>query len=150
MYQFTFGGVSYTLGKLTAGVKNAFVAWLKPRYLREAKELLDAAEYIVERQAVVAGSIFWTGTMSVHVATAVYSAEGERHLLRLLLGEQGAKIPDSTLEAMIAERDAENTPSEFREAWNLVWEEAEPKKLTATVETSTPTVTLPVNGDTPV
>lgn len=150
MYQFTFDGVSYTIGKLTAGVKNSFVAWLKPRYLCEAKDLLEAAEYIVERQAVIAGSIFWTGTMSVHVATAVFSAEGERHLLRLLLGEHGVKLTDSTIEAMIAERDAENTRSEFREAWNLVWEEAEPKKLTATGETSTPTATLSANMDTPV
>lgn len=127
MYPFTFEGKEYNLLALSASIKQAFVQWLKPRYLAEAKAILDPGEYIVERERVIAGSLFWSNSMSVAVATAVYSGgDGERQLLRLLLGSSGNGLTDAVLDAMLAAKEDDASPLAI--AWGLVLEESDAKK----------------------
>lgn len=142
MYQFDWKGQDYTLAPVTAKLKQAFVAWLKPRYLREAKELLDTGEYMLERERVIAGSIYWTNNMSIAVATAIYSADGERQLLRLMLGDAGKGLNDDDLDELrvakdeydqaVREADAQGLarpdPFGFALAFDLVMSESDAKK----------------------
>lgn len=147
MYPFTYGGQQLKLSALSVGIKQAFVEWLEIRYLAKALRVLDTGSYIAERERVLAGAIYWTLDMSVAVAQAIYSDDGKRQLLRLLLGTQAKDWPDEKFDLLLAMKDQEPA-GDFATAWDYVLEVSDPKKKSLTDQTSTPDATSPEQPDT--
>ena len=140
--------VTLRMGELTAGVKEAFVRWLKPRLLADAFGWMTAAEYRAFRQEVTAGGVYWTTHPSAAVATALSTQEGSVQLNRLLFGEAVADWSDEFLWAMLKAKDA-NPESDYRVAFDLVWDAADPKAPApagASPTTSSPTPTTTPTG----
>lgn len=125
-YPVAWDGKTLYLGKLSADVKKAFAAWVKPRALAEMKAVLDGAEYSQFRQEVAGGGIFWSATPSMAVAAELNRLEGQVYLNRLLFGEHVKDWTDDELRAMLAAKDAD-PDSDYRVAFDLVWEEQDPK-----------------------
>ncbi len=142
MYPLEWQGQELSLKALTAGVKNTFCRWLKIQYLKEAKDLLSGAEYIQERERVLAGSIFWNNMMSLPVIQAIYfTDEGPRQLTRLLLTGKGVEAwTDEQVDAFTAARLAsEDNPLAL--VWDMVMGEADAQKKLMPEVILTPTHT---------
>jgi hypothetical protein len=137
-YPIEWKGKQYRLSELTVGVKQAFVKWLKPRVLKEARETLDTSEYLTFRQEIMAGAAFWNSSPSVVVATAFYSTEeGAAKLTRLLMGVTEAELSDAELYELIETKN-EDIASDYRLAMDMIWENADPKARKGSAATLAP------------
>lgn len=147
-YPIPFEGACLQLSPLTAGIKQAFCRWLKPRLIAEARDTLPTAEYLAFRDGVIAGSVvWWTTTPSVAVASSFNSPDGAAnlHLNRLMFGEslrepgQSAYWSDGKLQAYLDANQQEDSP--YRLAFDLAWDSADPKALRPTPISAGPTDT---------
>ncbi len=136
-YPIEWKGKTYQIGELTAGIRQTFVKWLKPRLLKEALEFLPTAEYLGFRQEVLSGAIFWTSSPSIAVATAFNSEEGATKLTRLLLNVTEAELSDADLWELIQEKNADES-SDLSLAMAMIWENADPKAKKGSADTLAP------------
>lgn len=140
-YPVEWEGKTLYMGPLTADVKRAFADWVKPRALAAAKKILDGVEYMQFRQEVIGGGddeasgIFWTATPSMGVAQALKSKAGQTYLNRLLYGKYVEDWSDEKLWTFLktkdkklpTETDPEPVQTDHAMAFDLVWEEQDPK-----------------------
>jgi hypothetical protein len=141
------------LGPLTAGVKEAFVKWVKPRLLADAYEWMTTGEYKAFRQEIAAGGVFWTESPCAAVAEAIGRKEGSVYLNRLLFGDGVKGWSDDQLWALLRAKD-KDAAGDYRVAFDLVWDGADPKAqaptgATQTSSSGTPTSTPPPTSAAP-
>lgn len=151
-YLIEWQGKTLRMGELTANVKKAFATWVKPRYIAAAKALADTpgltedekkaaiAEYMLARQEVFGGGIYWTTTPHYAVATAFNTPEGNIYLHRLLFGDQVKDWTDGQILELIEAKDKDET-SDYRVAWDLIWDTQDPKAKTGSEPSPVPAAT---------
>jgi hypothetical protein len=137
-----YEGKALPLGPLTADLREAFCQALKPRYIREAWELLQsvrgdremekiaAANLQAARQEVCAGGLYWSAQPSAAVAAALMTKWGVRTLTRLQLDEAAVTWTDDEVDAFLEAKDPprdEGNLTDYQVAMDCFWETADPK-----------------------
>jgi len=152
-YPIEWRGQTLMLGELTIEVKEAFCNWLRPRLLKHAKRLMEPMEYLNYRESLIAseassddddeeegGILFWTTKPSMSVATAFSTRRGAIYLNRLLFGDGVKDWTDAQIWELIKAKD-KDPDSDYRIAWDLIWDTQDPKAQKGSEPSPVPTVT---------
>lgn len=136
------------LGELSADRKKAFAKWVAVQSLKEMKDILEPNEYIQFRQEVAGGGIFWTATPSMAVAIALARQDGSIYLNRLLFGDSVKDWTDDEMWTMLKAKDDDAT-SDYRVAFDMVWETQDPKAPKPSAGSVAPTATTVSSDSSP-
>jgi hypothetical protein len=88
-YPFEYRDQVYMLGKLTLRVREAYCDWLRARMVKSAHAFLESDQvdgYL--KQAIEPCAVYWVVDASEAVRESFMTEEGERQVVRLLLGDQ--------------------------------------------------------------
>jgi hypothetical protein len=138
-FEIPHGGQTLRMTPLTAGVKQAFVAWLRPRYILQAMAILEDGKaagitgddlkklemnVVQARQEANAGGLFWSIDPSQAVASALMTEAGVVKLARLMFPVSMDGWTDAQIYAYLSDQ---KEGSAYQVAFGLAWEDADPK-----------------------
>jgi hypothetical protein len=144
-YEIPHGDTVLYMHPLTAGIKQAFVVWLRPRYILNALRIQKDAEaenakapgtfteddittlqtnVLLARQEANGGGLFWTATPSTGVQAGLMTEDGVVKLARLMFPESMAGWSDAQIYSFIASQEAGTA---YHETFQMLMRGADPK-----------------------
>jgi hypothetical protein len=148
LYEIPHEGGELLMHGLTAGIKEKFVRWLKPRYILSAVQALEDAEaenkaapgtfseadikrlqttVILARQDANGGQLFWSAEPSAAVAAALATQAGAVKLARLMFPDSMAGWDDGKVWGYLTAVDGAGESHPYKVAFQLAWDDADPK-----------------------
>jgi hypothetical protein len=159
-YEIPHGDTVLYMHPLTAGIKQAFVVWLRPRYILNALRIQKDAEaenekvpgtfteddiktlqtnVVLARQEANGGGLFWTATPSSGVQAGLMTEEGVVKLARLMFPESMAGWGDAAVYSFL---DSQGEGTVYHETFQMLMRGADPKAKAGPPTTSAaPTAT---------
>lgn len=127
-YPVVWRGETYYMYDLAIEMKNEFVEWCKQELTREGiKNLSSKPDMLSAYFAGVYAQCWWAdGGMSKLVHDMMHSFTGGRQFNRILFRDTIKKLSDSDVDAMLAEKEADET-SDYMVALTIIRAHADPK-----------------------
>ena len=127
-YPVEWKGKTYYLSDLTLGIKRAYAKWLARDMIANAKSIMDHSDFVAFRESLMAAPPKWdvSPTPTVAASFGSHNVVGHVMLNRLMLGVTPEEMSDKDIEALIREKDADES-SDYSVAMRMIRESHDPK-----------------------